>query len=286
MRKALIASAVATLFAMPSLVSAQAAAPTPVHTFTGNVGFATDYLYRGISQTSGKPALQGGFDYSHASGLYAGVWASNVSWIQDGLNVPGATSTASAGLEIDVYGGYKGSITGDLGFDVGVLTYNYPGHNKTPGGILKQDTQEVYGALSYKWLTVKYSHSLGALFGWAKTPSATANEKTTGSGYLEANLAFDLGDGWGLTGHVGHQKVRGYADASYTDYKVGVTKDVGFGVVGLAASTTNAKDDCGAITSGARLAVQEPYCWGGGVAGAVNYGAGKNTAVLTFTKSF
>lgn len=285
MRKSLIAVAIAGLFSVPTVVLAQAAAaPSSPHTFTGNVGFATDYLYRGISQTSGEPALQGGFDYAHSSGLYAGTWASNVSWIQDGLNVPGALQTTNAGLEIDVYGGYKGTVTGDLGFDVGVLTYNYPGKNKTPGGILKQDTQEIYGALSWKWLTVKYSHSLGALFGWAKTPSATANQKTSGSGYLELNAAYDLGSGWGISGHVGHQKVKGYGDASYTDYKVGVTKDLGFGVVGLAASTTNAKDDCGAAAAGA--AAQNPYCWGGGVAGAVNYSAGKSTAVLTFNKTF
>ena len=286
MRKTLIAVAVAGLFSVPTAVMAQAAAAAPAspHTFTGNVGFATDYLYRGISQTSGEMALQGGFDYAHSSGLYAGTWASNVSWIQDGLNVPGALQTTSAGLEIDVYGGYKGTVTGDLGFDVGVLTYNYPGKNKTPGGILKQDTQEIYGALSWKWLTVKYSHSLGALFGWAKTPSATANQKTSGSGYLELNAAYDLGSGWGISGHVGHQKVKGYGDASYTDYKIGVTKDLGFGVVGLAASTTNAKDDCAAAAAGA--AAQNPYCWGGGVAGAVNYSAGKSTAVLTFNKTF
>lgn len=280
MKKILIAAAVTGIFALPALTFA-ADAPASPHTLTGNVGFVTDYLYRGISQTSGEPALQGGFDYAHSSGLYAGVWASNVSWIQDGLNVPGALTTTNAGLEIDVYGGYKGTIGGgDLGYDVGVLTYNYPGRNKTPGGILKQDTQEIYGALSYKWLTVKYSHSLGALFGWAKTPSATANEKTKGSGYLEANAAFDLGNGWGVTGHAGHQKVRGYSDASYTDYKIGVTKDVGFGVVGLAASSTNAKDNCS--TGGAT----NPYCWGGGIPGAVNYQAGKSTAVLSFNKSF
>jgi uncharacterized protein (TIGR02001 family) len=274
MSKKIIALAVAGTLLSP-LFAVAADAPASPHSFTGNVGFVTDYLYRGISQTSGKPALQGGFDYAHGSGFYAGVWGSNVSWIEDGLNVPGAATTASAGLEIDVYGGYKGAITGDLGYDVGVLTYNYPGHNKTPGGILKQDTQEIYGALSWKWLTLKYSHSLGALFGWAKT--GTTAEKTKGSGYLELNAAYDLGNGWGISGHVGHQKVKGRSSASYTDYKIGVTKDVGFGVVGLAASTTNAKDNC---------SLGQDYCWGAGTAGAVNYAAGKNTAVLSFSKSF
>ncbi len=274
MNKKLITLAVAGALASPMFAVA-ADAPASPHSLTGNVGFVTDYLYRGISQTSGKPALQGGFDYAHSSGLYAGIWGSNVNWIADGN--PG--QNISAGLEIDVYGGYKGAITDDFGFDVGLLTYNYPGRNKTAGGtILKQDTQEVYGALSWKWLTLKYSHSIGALFGWAKTGTAAPNlGKTKGSGYLELNAAYDLGDGWGITGHVGHQKVNGRTSASYSDYKIGVTKDVGFGVVGLAASSTNAKDNCAAA---------QDYCWGAGGAGAVNYSAGKSTAVLSFAKSF
>jgi uncharacterized protein (TIGR02001 family) len=260
MNTKLVALAVAAALSSPLV--AVAADPAPEHTFTGNVGFVTDYLYRGISQTSGKPALQGGFDYAHSSGLYAGAWGSNISWIED---TGGAQSSS---LEIDVYGGYKGTITGDLGFDVGLLTYNYPKTNLT-AGFLKQDTQEIYGALTYKWLTLKYSHSIGALFGWNKTGST---EKTKGSGYLELNAAYDLGDGWGINGHIGHQKVRGRDTASYSDLKIGVTKDVGVGVVGLAVSTTNAKDSCSAV---------EDYCWG-----VPAYAAGKSTAVLSFSKSF
>ena len=47
---------------------------------TGNVGLTTDYVFRGISQTDEKPAIQGGLDYAHSSGAYAGVWASNVDF--------------------------------------------------------------------------------------------------------------------------------------------------------------------------------------------------------------
>lgn len=262
MNNKLIALAVAGVLASPLAAVAADAAPASPHTFTGNVGFVTDYLYRGISQTSGKPALQGGFDYAHSGGLYAGVWASNISWIED------TAGAQSSSLEIDVYGGYKGAITEDLGYDVGVLTYNYPKTNVTPG-FLKQDTQEIYGALTYKWFTLKYSHSLGALFGWNKTGST---DKTKGSGYLELNAAYDLGDGWGINGHLGHQKVKGRSTASYSDFKVGVTKDIGFGVVGLAASTTNAKDSCSAA---------EDYCWG-----VPAYEAGKSRAILSFSKTF
>lgn len=278
MRKTLIAATVAGLFSLPSVVMAQAAAPASPHTFTGNVGIASEYLYRGIAQTRGKPALQGGFDYAHASGLYAGVWGSNISWIGD------AVAGASASLEIDVYGGYKGSFGGDFGYDIGVLTYNYPGTGKTVTGVqeLKQDTTEVYGALSWKWLTVKYSHSTSALFGWAKNPGALT-DKTTGSSYLELNAAYDLGNGWGITGHIGDQKVKGNSPASYTDYKLGVTKDLNGWLVGLAYIGTDAKGSCNAANPGY-------YCFGNKapiVPGTTKTkDVGDDTVVLSITKSF
>lgn len=278
MQKKLIAVLVAGALAAPLTALAQAAAPASPHSFTGNLTLASEYLYRGIAQTRGKPALQGGFDYAHASGFYAGVWGSNISWISD------AVSGASASVEIDVYGGYKGSITDDFGYDVGVLTYNYPGSNKTFAGFqeLKQDTTELYGALSWKWLTLKYSHSTTALFGWAKT--GTLTDKTKGSGYLELNAAYDLGDGWGINGHVGHQKVKGNSDASYSDYKLGVTKDVGFGTVGLAYWATNAKDSC---TGNAATTASDVYCFVSNNVNATSaYSAGKSRALLTFTKTF
>ncbi len=287
MRKTLIAVALTGAFSLPTAVMAQAAAAASPHTFTGNVALASEYLYRGIAQTRGKPALQGGFDYAHSSGLYAGTWASNISWINDGV------AGASASLEIDVYGGYKGSLGGDFGYDVGVLTYNYPGTGKTVAGVqqIKQDTTEIYGAVSWKWVTLKYSHSTTPLFGWAKTNNGVTpnlNDGTKGSGYLELNANYDLGNGWGVNGHYGHQKVKGYSDASYSDWKIGATKDMGFGVFGLAYSTTNAKDSC----SSAALAVatgdaRNPYCFVKGAGTVADpYAAGKGRLVATFTKSF
>lgn len=276
MHKKSTVTLLAAALVAPLSVFAQAAAPASPHTFTGNVTLASEYLYRGIAQTRGKPALQGGFDYAHASGFYAGIWGSNVSWIND------AVAGASAGLELDVYGGYKGAISDDFGYDVGVLTYNYPGNGKTLTGVqeLKQDTTEIYGALSWKWLTLKYSHSTTALFGWPK--SGTLTDKTRGSGYLELNAAYDLGNGWGVNGHLGRQKVKGNSDASYSDFKLGVTKDVGFGTVGLAYWTTNAKDNC---SGNAMASPSDVYCFVNH-SGTSAYSAGKSRALLTFTKTF
>ena len=284
MRKTLLAAAVAGLFSLPSVVMAQAAAPAAPaspHTFTGNVGLVSNYVYRGITQSAAKPAIQGGFDYAHSSGLYAGTWASSVSWVADNGGGAGLPSAANS-VEIDVYGGYKGTITGDLGFDVGVLTYNYPGTNTSVGGtFIKPDSTEIYGALTWKWLTVKYSHSTTSLFGWNQF-AKTVRDKTDGSGYLEINGAFDLGDGWGISAHIGDQKIKGNGPASYTDYKLGVTKDAGFGVFGLALTSTDSK---GACTAGAPTTAQDVYCWGT-APGKSSYDAGKSAAVLSFSKTF
>src|SRR5574343_1438133 len=120
MKKSLIARALVGAFVAPAI--AEEAAPTPEHTFTGNMTLASNYIFRGISQSQNNPAIQGGFDYAHSSGFYLGTWASNISWLSDGR------SDVSSSVEVDIYGGFKNTFGGgDWNYDVGVLTYNYPG---------------------------------------------------------------------------------------------------------------------------------------------------------------
>ena len=279
MKKLVIVSAVAAALAAPSAVLAQAS--TSPHTFSGNVGVVSDYLFRGISQTHGKPAIQGGFDYSHASGLYAGTWLSSISWVQD-------AQARSVPTEIDLYGGFKNSFAGTYwGYDVGFISYNYPG-TITTAGSAKANTAEVYGGLSWKWLSAKYSHTTSSHFvGWYGGPTGTNTSiGTRGSNYLELNASYDLGSGWGITGHMGKQKVKNYVpagdtNASYTDWKIGVTKDVGFGVVALAYSDTNSKGTCVNAVGGTNA-----YCWGSAGGTADFKDTSKGTAFLSFTKSF
>lgn len=276
MKKTLIAAAVAGALIAPGVVLAQAAAePASPHTLTANVGVVSDYLFRGISQTKGNPAIQGGVDYSHSSGFYAGTWLSSISWVSDAQG--GTTPT-----EIDVYGGYKSTFAEDFGYDLGVISYNYPGGGRNKSLYVSPDTVEVYGALSWKWFTAKYSHVVSQNFvGWGT--SGDDSTYSRGSHYIELNAAYDLGDGWGISAHVGHQKVKnsdgdnspsGY-DASYTDWNVGVTKDIGFGVLGLKYSATNA-NTCGDSTGG------QAYCWGP----KLDYDAAKGRAVVSFLKTF
>lgn len=257
MHKNILALAVAAALAAPVWAVA-ADAPASPHSVTGNFTLASEYLYRGIAQTNRKPAVQGGLDYAHSSGVYAGIWGSNISWLSD------FGGGISSSVELDVYGGYKGTFADDFSYDIGVLTYNYPG--SYPSGFVDADTTEVYAGLGWKWLSAKYSHTTSShIFGWV----GTAGEKTRGSGYLELNAAFDLGDGWGVGAHVGHQKIKHFSDASYTDWRLGVTKDIGVGVVGLAYVDTNAKGDAG-----------EPY------RNTHQKDLGKGRLLLTFGKTF
>jgi len=244
-----------------SVPAFSADAPASPHTFTGNIGVTTDYIFRGISQTQHKPALSGGVDYSHSSGLYAGTWLSNQSWVETG------PYKKNSSLELDLYGGYKGAVS-DFGYDVGVIHYYYPG-DKVAGSVTP-DTTELYVGATWKMLTLKYSHVVSDYFiGWGSvTPGS--EYKTNGSNYLELNATQDLGSGWGVLGHIGHQKVKhdDINKASYTDWKIGVTKDVGFGTVTAAYSDT----DANAATA---------YTWG-----TPSKDVSKGVLALSFSKSF
>ncbi len=200
---------------------AQTKAPEPDYTLSYNVGVVTDYRYRGISQSRLKPALQGGADFAHKSGFYLGTWASTIKWIKD--------AGGGAGAEWDIYGGYKGT-AGPIGYDVGVLRYQYPSHDLA----VSPNTTELYAAGTYGPATLKYSHAVTNLFGFADSK---------GSSYLDLSATFDMGNGWSVVPHVGHQKVKNFSPASYTDYSVTVGKDFGNGFSASAALVGTDADD-------------------------------------------
>ena len=223
-----------------TLVATARAEEPPASPFSANISLISDYRYRGISQTRLKPAVQGGLDYAFASGFYVGTWASTIRWIKDAGRIAGV-DVGSANVEWDLYGGYKGEIAKDFTYDVGVLQYYYPGnHYANISGAKGANTTEIYGALTYGPATVKYSHSVTPLFGFGNSKN---------SGYLEAAATFDLGSGFGITPHVGYQRVAGSVGGvsnsslySYTDYSLTGAKDFGNGItVTLAVLGTSTK---------------------------------------------
>ena len=285
MKKIVLASLLASAFAVPAMAQTAApAAEVSPHTVTGNLGVFTSYRFRGIDQTYGKPALQGGIDYAHSSGLYAGNWNSSVS---SGAGFP------DGNLEMDFYGGYKMSV-GDVGLDFGAILYYYPGSEGRSLGT-KADkgavtNKEIYIGASWKFLSAKYSYSVDDYFslrGADSTGTGTGKD-TKGTSYFEVNAAYDLGDGWGINGHVGTLNLKNVHNGDYTDWKIGVTKDVQGWIVGLSYVDTNASGDCkGAST-------YQPYCFakswqddnGTADLSSSKKDAGRGIAVLSVSRSF
>ena len=108
---------------------------------SANVAIQSDYVWRGISQNAEDPAIQGGFDYSHSTGIYAGIWGSSVDF------------SATESTEFDIYAGWNTELENGLGIDVGYLEYTYHGQS----GANDSDFSEFYGGLSYNGFGIKYS---------------------------------------------------------------------------------------------------------------------------------
>jgi len=212
---------------------AQAKAPEPDYTLSFNAAAFTDYRFRGIAQTSKKPAVQAGADFAHKSGAYLGAFVSNVSWVKD---YNGATKGS---YELDFYGGLKAEIAKDTTLDVGAITYRYPGNNSgdlgTPGAgtVSRADTNEIYAGVTYGTFTAKINRTTGNLLGFLSS---------SGSTYLDLSMGIDLGSGMTLTPHIGRQTVSNNGAYSYTDYALTLARDMGNGVTLTAAAIgTNAK---------------------------------------------
>ena len=208
---------------------------TAIAEISANVTLASDYVFRGISQTDNQLAIQGGFDYEWDNGFYVGTWASNVD--SDFFNGAGNDPQT----EVDLYAGYKGEYQG-FGYDVGYLRYEYPGFGDA-------DTNEVYVSGSYKWFTLSLNYSDELSF----LPSNQS------AWYMKTALEHTLP--WyeiGISTHVGHnfgdafdlgaadfvKGDSGLTDA-YTDWSIGLSKSWMGADYGITYSDNNMdKPDC------------------------------------------
>jgi uncharacterized protein (TIGR02001 family) len=258
MKQFLGSSLVCLAAVLPVAAHAQSAAPASDWSVSGNVSLLSDYRFRGMTQTDYGPALQGGFDFAHSSGFYVGNWNSNV----EQLLYNGAS------LEMDFYGGFKGSV-GDFGYDIGAIYYYYP---KTgAGGSTKIDNTEIYVGGSFGPVSAKYYHAVSDFFSLPGSKN---------SYYIDLGATFDLGSGFGANARVGYQKVKGLPSGSIdsnTDYKIGVTYDYTGWVFGLAVLGNSEREF--AFTGNSILETAA------GTRSAPE-GAGKTSVVVSVSKSF
>lgn len=205
-----------------ALASGFAAAPAMAVEFSANVTLATDYTFRGVSQTQETGAVQGGFDAAWDSGFYAGTWMSNVDY---------AGSTAVT--EQDLYGGYVFDLGEDMSLDIGYIYYIYAGAEAG------SNYQEFYAGLSVDGfgLSVIYSDDY---FG----------EDNGEALILGVDYSLSLDDATSVDFHVGHTDATNRSISgsgtdfnSYVDYSVGLTHEVEGYAFGLTFVGTDASDD-------------------------------------------
>jgi uncharacterized protein (TIGR02001 family) len=227
----LIVIALGAAFTFPAFAEdTPAALASPV---AYDVGVVTDSVFRGVNQAVPAPSVQ----YAHASGLYVGTWASNVSWIKD----VSPKTTGEPNVELDTYFGIKNALTSDYGYDVGYVRYNYMGAYSTVANFNNVDSSEVYGAASYKFVKLKYSY--GLLDGVFTNPIAK------GTNYIDLSANYPVDEAGVIIGaHVGKQTFVGSMADVYsfvgtnqtsTDYKLSASKDFSSYVVSFAYTKSN-----------------------------------------------
>ena len=241
-----------TAFALlPGLITAQAEQQEakPPYTLTANVALVSDYFFRGITQTWGRPAIQGGADFAHDSGVYLGTFLSNISGNQ----------FAGGNLEWDFYGGYNYKVNDDFTAGLGLIYYYYPGANYDQaypgfygiGTIPDQTYNTLEGNISFtwKWIGFKFSYAFTDYYG--------ANEDTgyqggtEGTFYPELNINYPVNDNLSLVAHLGYTNYKeklaapnsnGKDDPSYTDWRLGLSYTVSGWTFGAYYVDTSNKD--------------------------------------------
>lgn len=189
--------------------------------FDSYVTFTNNYVFRGISQSDEGPAIQGGIDWSHESGVYAGVWGSSVDFDDD------------TDFELDIFVGYSDQLVEDVTYDLSLIYYAYPGSDQA------LDFVEVYGALSYDL-------DFASVTGSVNYSPNNFNDSGNAT-YLSVAVDVPLPHGFSLSGHVGSQTIEdedAFGAPDYVDYGVSVNygyQDFAFSL-GLTGTDLNEND--------------------------------------------
>lgn len=175
-------------------------------TVSGNAAVTSDYRFRGVAQSGGDFAIQGGIDVGHDSGFYIGTWGSSINF--------------AGGTELDIYGGWSGDVTEGLSVDVGLLYYFYPDAGGVGGGAT--DFFEPYASISTTIGPVEAT--VGAAYSWSGQ-SALANQDNI---YVYTDLSVGIPDTpVTINGHLGYSDGQSFlstlqgTDNNYVDWSIG-----------------------------------------------------------------
>ncbi len=188
------------MMSVPVLLSSPVQAQDKVD-FSANMALTTDYVFRGVSQTSEKATAQAGIDASYNM-FYAGVWASGVDF------GPGDNED----FEVDFYAGIKPKF-GNFEFDLGAIFYAYP------------SAKDAGAELDYLELKLGVSTSIDKLsLGGTVYYSPEYTGKTGEAFIYEGTAEYALPMDFALSGTVGTVQFDDDAQTDYTYWNVGVSK--------------------------------------------------------------
>ena len=219
MKKLVLTAALAASFASGAVNAEEI---SPGHDLSYHVAVTSDYRFRGLSKSDEHPALQGSITYAHKSGFYTRAWMSSLK-----------ENPTGADMEIDLYAGHKGALGGGFSYNAGVVTITFP-----DGSLL--NTTEAYAGIGYGPVSITYIRSLTDFCGYADSK---------GSSYVTLDASFDLGAGFGLGLHAGHQDVSNWdGDHDYANYSVTLSKKLAGAEFSLMAVDNNkAGEDLGLV---------------------------------------
>lgn len=159
-----------------------------------DITLATDYRFRGVSQTRNAPAAQVCVAAGQENGWSAYLWASNVDFVAGGHPDDGAR------VEMDVALGYARALSDRVSVSANFLQYFYPG---TKAGI-DYDYTEWIGSLS-----LDDRHSLSVAY----APDVFASGKP--GVYVSAGTSVELSSGLSLSAEIGHYDLHSAYGGSY-----------------------------------------------------------------------
>jgi hypothetical protein len=219
------------IFSSGAVCAEEISSQAPAWSFPASISLVSDYIFRGQTQTWGKPALQLGIEADHQSGFYVGIWSSNVTsdWL------PGAS------LEADFSAGFRHQFSNGIETDIGGTYIYYPGANFSqitnahfPSA--KLNSFEIYFNLRQDFWAIKAGYMPTQYFGWstsntsvgssfAGNPKAGVVGDSRGAFYYAANVNHD----WltlNFGAEIGRQIIPNTVDLDWTWYKFAASKNL------------------------------------------------------------
>jgi uncharacterized protein (TIGR02001 family) len=200
--------------------------------FSATLTFASEYVFRGVSQTDNKPAVQGSFDYKHPIGLFAGIWGSNVE-----------DYVSKGNVELDIYAGYGLELLPDFNLEASAIYYYYPGSGSDP----KKSYVEGHLGMNYTLKTLPLSPKLSGGYNYSPDFFGEDGDGHYFSGRLDLSLPYEFT----LYGVIGYQWVEGDKSTGngngengedgydYTHWQVGISRPLFGFTLDLSYQDTN-----------------------------------------------